>query len=275
MKKNKLILVEEHFQFGKNWNNFSNSISKNNINNSLKSIQNLISKKDIENKSILDIGCGSGLSLLSFLKLGAKSVCGVDIDPMSVKTAKSVIEKYYNNKNWSVEEKSIFDINLKTYPKFDLVYSWGVLHHTGDMWRSIDIASSLLKKNGVIFLALYQKTKLCKFWELEKRFYVNSPKIIQKIIRTLFKTLYISGLIVSKKNPKVFFQNYKEKRGMEWHYDIHDWLGGYPYESIKRRDLEIFLNKKGFVIENYFYKKNKLFGLLGSHCDEFIARKVN
>ena len=61
---------------------------------------------------------------------------------------------------------------------------------------------------------------------------------------------------------------------MDWHHDVHDWLGGFPYESVTPEELDQFLEKCGFSLEKRFEKPAIAGGVLGSHCDEFVARRV-
>ena len=181
-----------------------------------KSLLNLID--DVEGKNVLDIGCGSGIHALAFLRLGAKSVTCIDYDLESVKTTKNLLEKFYRrNTNYVVEKADILSsdfskkIKLK---KFDIVYSWGVLHHTGSMFKAIDNACQLVNKNGKLAIALYIKTNLCKFWVLEKKIY-SSFFWIRPLIKFPFFLIVLFGYSIKKKITfRKVLNDYKLKRGM-------------------------------------------------------------
>ena len=160
---------------------FSSLIDKDSLIYSQKAFERLGLNNIIKNKTFLDIGCGSGINLITSLRFGAKSVYGIDIDPVCIQTSKEVLLRFTKSKNWKVYNKSIFNVIEKPFKKFDVVYSWGVLHHTGDMFKALTIATSLVKKNGYLCVALYQKTFLCKLWRLEKLIYVKSPKFFRNL----------------------------------------------------------------------------------------------
>ena len=128
-------------------------------------------------KTFLDIGCGSGLNALAALSLGAASVTAVDIDENSVSTTQALLAARAPNPNWSAKLASVFDMTPDTFGTFDVVYSWGVLHHTGSMWKAIDCAARLVSPGGLYAIAIYTKTPLCGFWQYEKAFYSKSPKL--------------------------------------------------------------------------------------------------
>ena len=107
-----------------------------------------------------------------------------------------------------------------------MVYPWGVLHHTGDMWKAIDLAARLVSPGGLYAIAIYTKTPLCGFWQHEKAFYSKSPKPVQTILRYGYMAASLGFMLMTMRNPVAFVQNYKSSRGMRWSNDIHDWLGG-------------------------------------------------
>ena len=132
-----------HFDFGKNWSAYSETISDNDIDSAVEQLQHLLDLKTLNGKSFLDIGCGSGIHSLSALRLGAKKVHAIDVDPNSVDTTRKVLAKYWKKSNYIVEQQNIFEIDQELFSQYDIVYSWGVLHHTGDMWNAIDTATQL------------------------------------------------------------------------------------------------------------------------------------
>lgn len=268
--------VEAHFSFGKNWESYSTLIDETRIDLAKSDLNTLITKKEIRGRSFLDIGCGSGLSMLAALKLGAKSVRGVDIDKDSVATARKVLSRYAPNDKWKVDEKSVFGLKAKRFGTFDIVHSWGVLHHTGAMWDAIENASTLVKPDGLLVLALYRKTKLCGFWRIEKKIYAHGPKWLQFSIQIAFKALnLLAFLIIKRQNPLKHIYGSK-KRGMDWHHDIHDWLGGYPYESVSPHEIKEKMMELGFALKREILampQNQRPHGIFGSCCDEYVFQK--
>lgn len=274
MTRHNLTELASHFAFGENWHAFSNLVTDQRIAESERGLEKLFPDEALVGRRMLDIGCGSGLSMLSALRLGAERVDGFDLDPKSTETARMLLSQHYSTGLWSVQERSIFELESGAPVEYDIVYSWGVLHHTGDMWRAIKIACSLVASGGLLCIALYRRTPMCALWAVEKRFYSGAPAWVQRILRAIFEGVFVVGLILTGRNPRSYIANYKVARGMDWHHDVHDWLGGYPYESLNPTQIAYFLEKAGFVIERSFERRAAAFGLFGSHCDEFVARRI-
>lgn len=173
--------LESHFAFGENWADFAGRLDEGGIAEAEKGLLKLIDRDDLQARSFLDIGCGSGVHSLAALRLGAKRVLAIDIDPISAATAKSVLAKFAQGKSWRVKEVSAFDMDPKALGQFDIVYSWGVLHHTGELDRAMLHAARMVDHGGLLALALYRPTTLDPFWLWEKRWYMAaSPHAQQK-----------------------------------------------------------------------------------------------
>jgi 2-polyprenyl-6-hydroxyphenyl methylase/3-demethylubiquinone-9 3-methyltransferase len=171
-----------------------------------------------------------------------------------------------------VTQRSVFELS-PAEGRFDVVHSWGVLHHTGALWRAMETAAAMVAPGGTFAVALYRRTPLCGFWKREKRLYAAAPPPVQAVVRGLYKVAYAAGLAATGRNPIRYVREYAKERGMSWHHDVHDWLGGYPYESTTPEEVMEFLKKRGFRIERTFEHEAAARGLFGSHCDEFVARK--
>ena len=202
-----------------------------------------------------------------------QKVRGIDIDPDSVRTAETLLTRHLPGENWMAGQKSVLDLSPECDGYHDIVYSWGALHHTGDMWRAIEKATALVKPGGLLALAIYRKTPLCGFWRWEKRLYTKSPPALCAAIRLAYKALYIGGLAATGRNPRAYIRAYRSNRGMDWHHDVHDWLGGYPYESASPSEITAFLDRLGFSTVRSFEKRARLWGIFGTHCDEFAAKR--
>jgi 2-polyprenyl-3-methyl-5-hydroxy-6-metoxy-1,4-benzoquinol methylase len=266
--------LTHHFKFGENWESYAALVDEERLSEAVRGLSQLISAKQIRGKEFLDIGCGSGLSMLAALRLGASFVQGTDIDPQSVAAARSLLSRSASGHQWSVREQSIFDMTSGDHRQFDIVHSWGVLHHTGDMWAAMSQAASLTKDGGLFLIAIYRKTPLCGFWREEKKFYAHAPAWQQRLIRLLYKAASIIRIAAAGDNPLRFIATYKTRRGMDWHHDICDWLGGYPYESALPSEVIPRLQNAGFVMEKVLEKSSKRKGFFGTGCDEYVAHRL-
>ncbi|HYG26985.1 MAG TPA: class I SAM-dependent methyltransferase [Caulobacteraceae bacterium] len=226
-------------------------------------IDRLFHGDELRGKTVLDIGCGSGLPALSLLRRGAEHVTCIDIDADSVAAATQTLTTHAPPENWRTEVRSVFEMT----GQFDVVYSWGVLHHTGDMVRAVQKAGELVKPRGLLAIALYAKTPLCGFWRVEKRAYRRMPRAIQKAAQYVFAaTEAVLRVVTGRRTTKV------KARGMDGMHDIHDWLGGYPYESASLADALAMLPGFELVRTNALYDP-KTMGVLGSGCDEYVLRR--
>lgn len=270
---NDLKAVESHFKFGENWSSYSNLIDEDRIENSVKGLQKLLGDGGVSGKSFLDIGCGSGLHSFAALLLGAKEIVATDLDADSVATTEKVLAKHGANKPYRVMQVSVFDLPDKLQQTFDVVYSWGVLHHTGAMVEAISKAAAMVSPNGLFAFALYRKTPYCGLWRAEKKWYSKASLRQQEIARAIYVMLFRLGCFVTGRHFKQYVAEYKKMRGMEFLHDVHDWLGGYPYESISPPQVDQLLRQLGFSLERRFVRSG-LMSVLGSGCDEYAYKKI-
>lgn len=262
---------ETHFDFGKNWANYSRIVDQGRIDAAVESVRGLVG--DIKGKSFLDIGSGSGLFSLAALHLGAAHVTATDIDEDSTATTRSTLQSFGDPSRWTAERISVFDLSPDRNGTFDIVYSWGVLHHTGRMWPAVEAAARMVKPGGLFALALYEKTPLCGFWRVEKAAYMKAGKWGQKLMRGIYLTVYSAGLLVTDRNPIAKLKSVRQ-RGMDSLFDVHDWLGGFPYESCNKEEVSAFLSSRGFTPVLEKPVPVRVGGLLGSGCSEYVYRRT-
>lgn len=266
-----LLDVSTHFRFGENWAGYSELVDDRRIESARGSVEALVG--DLRGKSFLDIGSGSGLFSVAALRLGASEVVAVDIDADSVATTRKLLSREGGG-NWRAEQISVFDLPASLPERFDVVYSWGVLHHTGSMWRALDSATAMVKPGGVFAFALYERTALCGAWTREKRLYRNLPAAAQKLCRGIYLTAWGAGMLATGHNPWRYIRDGQQERGMDVFHDVHDWMGGYPYESTTSGEIETFMAERAFERKTVVPWPVKLGGLFGSGCSEYVYRKM-
>ncbi len=264
---------DRRFGFGENWKSFLAELDDARIAEAEKSLQWLVGRQRLDGVRFLDIGSGSGLSSLAARRLGAR-VFSFDYDPQSVECTTALRDRFFpGDPDWRVEQGSILDRDyLGKLGRFDIVYSWGVLHHTGAMNNAIENASQFVLPEGTLVVALYRKTPLCWFWALEKRWYCQASLRAQALARGLYVGLMHLGFALLGRNFAAYVADYRGKRGMDYIHDVHDWLGGYPYESIRPADVAQKLEKLGFEpVRSKVHPAS--IGLFGSGCDEYVYRR--
>jgi 2-polyprenyl-6-hydroxyphenyl methylase/3-demethylubiquinone-9 3-methyltransferase len=261
-----MTAAETRFAFGENWAAFAEKVTDQRIDAAIEGLRKLFPNGELNGKPFFDIGCGSGLSMLAALRLGASSVKGIDLDIHSVETTRALLTRHAPGLQWSVEQRSVFDLGPETYP---IVHSWGVLHHTGDMWRAITRVSQAVEPGGLLAIAIYERTKLCGAWAVEKRLYSVSPKPVQWAVRAAFMGAFSLALVRFGRNPIRYIREYQRNRGMRWSNDVHDWLGGYPYESASTAEIKAFAGGIGMSeVRSIPIKPSG--GMFGTGCSEFV-----
>jgi 2-polyprenyl-6-hydroxyphenyl methylase/3-demethylubiquinone-9 3-methyltransferase len=244
---------ENRFAFGKNWQNFtSQNLNETRIAEAEKSLLDFLNLSTLEGLTFLDIGCGSGLFSLAAYRLKAAKIFSFDYDENSVSSCQSLHQMAGSPSHWTVCQGSVLDTKfLSTLPPADIVYSWGVLHHTGRMWQAVRNAAGLMKPGGLFYLALYNKVErftvdsqgrlgTSAFWQWEKKMYNNLPLFLQRIV-DYGALLSVWGVLLLRfKNPLSYSRSYYQKRGMNLLTDIRDWLGGYPYEFASVEEVTRF-----------------------------------
>ena len=265
--------ADRQFAFGKNWASYAKLIDEPQIEEAQKGLSKLIPAEGLKGRSFLDIGCGSGLHALAAARLGVSRILATDIDADSIATTKAVLSAHKLNVPWQAEQISVFDLDPARQGRFDIVYSWGVLHHTGDMWEATKKAAALVAPAGLLVVALYRTTRLDAFWKREKRWYAHASPLGQRFARACFLAAYRLAHIRARQGSfRKFLTNYKSARGMDFYHNVHDWLGGYPYEATLAPEVDSKLTTLGFKAERVFAEPVIASGTFGSRCDEYVYR---
>lgn len=253
----------DRFEFGRNWSRFLKKIDAAGVDAAERSLKEMLQVDSLNGSTFLDIGCGSGLFSLAARRLGAV-VTSFDFDPNSVACTNELRRRFYpGDAAWTVMTGSVLDDQvINTLEEFDVVYSWGVLHHTGRMWRAIGNAGSRVRPGGKLFIALYnQQPFATSYWTVIKKLYNR--------FRTLRPLLIVAHLVYPTLISVVLrlLSGRELPRGMSVWYDLIDWLGGYPFETARPDDVVNHFVDCGYSV----VRIKTVGGRLG--CNEYVFRK--
>lgn len=262
------------FSFGRNWQDFLNGLTPERIALAERSLIDFLgSSKSIKGRTFVDIGCGSGIFSLAAYRLGAKKVVSVDVDRYSLKCARSLHRSAGSPKHWTIVSASALESKLRTkLGQFDIVYSWGVLHHTGNMDAALANATRLVKPGGVLYIAIYNHSRSLaqgrsELWQRIKRAYNQAGRGQKRLYYYLYATYLFLGLALSGINPLKYQRSYQSARGMSYRHDVLDWLGGYPYEYASPQSIINRLGQLGFACR-------KLVERTGIGCNEYLFTRT-
>lgn len=237
--------TEKRFAFGRNWQNFLTHVDETRIVQAESSIKDLLEVDNLNGMTFLDIGSGSGLFSLAAQRLGAQ-VHSFDFDPLSVACTTELKHRYApNDSTWTIEQGSVLDREyMKSLGEFDLVYSWGVLHHTGSMWEAIDNALLAVKPLGKATIAIYNDPQSrIDYWTRVKKIYNDMP-----IMRLPLIAIHMPVMFLSRWLARAITGRLVKARGMSLWHDFLDWLGGYPYENAKPEEVFNYCRDRGFAL---------------------------
>jgi len=262
----------ERFEFGENWSRFLAALDDDRIREAEDSLRRMLETETLAGRSFLDIGSGSGLFSLAARRLGAR-VHSLDYDPRSVACTAELRHRFFpDDPDWKVEEGSALDADyLKSLGLFDVVYSWGVLHHTGRMWEALENARLGVKPGGLLFIAIYNDTGTqAARWKWIKKTYNRLPRLLRPPFAALavapdeVKPALRSLVTLRPQEYVRRWTRYDKHRGMSRWRDIVDWVGGYPYEVATPDEIFDFYRARGFTLT-----KLKCGGV-GLGCNEFV-----
>jgi len=259
----------QRFEFGENWSSFLRVLDDERVEEAKRSLQSMLGIDSLVDRTFLDIGSGSGLFSLAARALGAR-VTSFDFDPKSVACANELKRRYFpNDSDWQIGEGSVLDkVFLATLDQYDIVYSWGVLHHTGAMWQALANVVPCVAPGGSLFIAIYNdQGRTSDIWKIIKKIYCSGLPgrlFIQSVyIPYFFLPTFVLDLL-KLRNPFQRYAAYKQQRGMSKIHDWYDWLGGLPFEIAKPEEIFDFYRKHGFELQRLI----TCAGGLG--CNQFI-----
>lgn len=265
------------FEFGKNWSRFLTVVNDSRLEHAQASIQELLGDNLADGRSFLDAGCGSGIFSLAARRLGM-DVVSFDYDPASVECTRLVRERYApHDMQWKLLEGSVLDESfVKSLGMFDVVYSWGVLHHTGAMWQALDLVATRVAERGLLIIAIYNdQGPMSRVWTKIKRIYNKLPAALKlpfAILVLVPREVKIALVPVLKMKPMAYVSLWKDaasrsQRGMSRWHDFIDWVGGYPFEVAKPEEIFDFCKRRGFELQAL----KTVAGELG--CNEYVFRR--
>lgn len=264
--------ANSRFAFGRNWRSYLGVLTDARIAEAEASLKAMLGRDSLAGTTFIDVGSGSGLFSLAAVRLGASRVYSFDYDADSVACTSEVRQRYGGAERWTVEQGSALDLAyITSLGQWDIVYSWGVLHHTGDMWQALDNVTHLVKPGGRLFISIYNdQGPVSSGWKAVKRLYNRGPAGRLAVMSTFVPYFVGRGVLADAlrmKNPISRYREYRRTRGMSMTHDWSDWLGGYPFEVAKPEAIFDFFKARGFGLE----RLTTCGGRLG--CNEFVLTK--
>jgi len=263
---------ELRFEFGENWSSFLRDLNEEKIKAAEASLRQMLGRERLDGLSFLDVGSGSGLFSLAARRLGGR-VHSFDYDVRSVRCTAELRGRFFPDDAWRVEQASAIDgAYMNALGTFDIVYSWGVLHHTGAMWRAVEQSIGRVAPGGTFFIALYNdQGRASRIWKFVKQTYNRLPGALRFLV-LIPAFVWIWGPATMRDllflRPGRTWRRYGSNRGMSAWRDVVDWVGGYPFEVATPEQVVDFCRDRGLELR----KLTTCGGRFG--CNEFVFQRV-
>jgi 2-polyprenyl-3-methyl-5-hydroxy-6-metoxy-1,4-benzoquinol methylase len=266
--------VDARFGFGENWRNFLEDVTDDRIREAESSLCEMLGVDDLSGMTFLDIGCGSGLFSLAAMRLGADRVRSLDYDPESVAASSLLRDREAPFSNWTIERGDVLDADyMSSLGEYDVVYAWGVLHHTGAMWDALDQTCDRVAPGGTLFVAIYNdQGRASGRWFRKKRLYNRLPAVLHVpyVVGVMLPAeLRILAASTLRRRPGDYVRRWTQPRGrgMSYWHDLVDWVGGYPFEVAKPEDIFRFCRDRSFHLTELQTVNG------GYGCNQFVFRR--
>ncbi len=263
----------DRFEFGSNWRSFIALVDDTRIEAATRSLVAALGTAALPGRSFLDVGCGSGLFSLAAHRLGAR-VHSFDFDPESVAAAAELRARFAPGADWTIEQGSILDEPyVAGLGRFDVVYAWGVLHHTGRLWDALRAATGLVAPGGLLYVSIYNDQGRASrvWWRVKRRYNASGPVTRALIVAGCRAYLYrwrpvarAVRLLRGRSGAPVR----SPARGMSARHDLIDWVGGFPFEVARPEAVFSFVHSRGFELRHL----RTCGGGLG--CNEYVFERV-
>jgi 2-polyprenyl-3-methyl-5-hydroxy-6-metoxy-1,4-benzoquinol methylase len=235
----------DRFGFGANWLDYQTSVTDARLAAARADLEAWLGTRSLAGKRVLDIGSGSGVHSLCLHAMGATELVSFDFDAESVEATARLHASAGAPASWTVRRGSVLDAAfISSLGTFDLVYSWGVLHHTGQMRQAIAHACRCVNVGGQLFISIYAKgPNYAADLALKQRYHAASLSGKRRMefewITERYALRRAAGQV-----PDDWWTEGRE-RGMDSYCDLVDWLGGLPYEVATADELITQLRASG------------------------------
>jgi len=263
----------ERFPFGENWARFLEGLDDARIAAARDSLMAMLGSASLAGRSFADVGSGSGLFSLAAVRLGAARVHSLDSDARSVACTAELRHRFGQaSARWTVERASVLDtLHLRSLGRFDVVYSWGVVHHTGAMWDALANVCDMVAPGGLLFVSIYNdQGARSDRWRRVKRTYNRLPRFLRPLyVTAAMAPIELRALVADTLRGRSYLASWRQPRGRgmsKWR-DMVDWVGGYPFETATPDQVHDFVRPRGFTLERLRSQGRDL------GCNEFLYRR--